>query len=162
MSLDPQDLYDVVAINAASASTQLAGLPFSGPIGGVRVACSIDGTWVAFPTVRAARAGRVRHGRRRPVVGSGDNDVAIMMVEAEATENVVELIAGGAQAPTEAVVAEGPRGRQAVHQARCARRSRSWPIARPSRPASTPSSPITATTCTTRSPRWPPTSCPRR
>ena len=36
-----------------------------------------------------------------------DNDVAIMMVEAEATENVVELIAGGAQAPTEAVVAEG-------------------------------------------------------
>ncbi len=33
MSLDPNDLYDVVAINAASASTQLAGLPFSGPIG---------------------------------------------------------------------------------------------------------------------------------
>ncbi len=31
MSLDPNDLYDVVAINAASASTQLAGLPFSGP-----------------------------------------------------------------------------------------------------------------------------------
>ncbi|HXV94088.1 MAG TPA: polyribonucleotide nucleotidyltransferase, partial [Pseudonocardia sp.] len=50
MSLDPGDLYDVVAINVASASTQLAGLPFSGPIGGVRVAL-IDGTWVAFPTV---------------------------------------------------------------------------------------------------------------
>ena len=50
MSLDPKDLYDVVAINAASASTQIAGLPFSGPVGGVRVAL-IDGTWVAFPTV---------------------------------------------------------------------------------------------------------------
>src|SRR5260370_25026430 len=50
LSLDPNDLYDVLAINAASASTQLSGLPFSGPIGGVRVAL-IDGTWVAFPTV---------------------------------------------------------------------------------------------------------------
>lgn len=33
MALNPDHLYDVVAINAASASTQLAGLPFSGPIG---------------------------------------------------------------------------------------------------------------------------------
>jgi polyribonucleotide nucleotidyltransferase len=110
MSLDPNDLYDVVAINAASASTQLAGLPFSGPIGAVRVALISDAantgaTWVAFPTVEQLEgavfdmvvAGRVLE----------DNDVAIMMVEAEATENVIELIAGGAQAPTEAVVAEG-------------------------------------------------------
>jgi polyribonucleotide nucleotidyltransferase len=49
MALNPDHLYDVVAINAASASTQLAGLPFSGPIGGVRVAL-INGQWVAFPT----------------------------------------------------------------------------------------------------------------
>ncbi len=104
MSLDPNDLYDVVAINAASMSTQLAGLPFSGPIGAVRVAL-IDGTWVAFPTVEQLEgavfdmvvAGRVLD----------DGDVAIMMVEAEATENVIELVAGGAQAPTESVVAEG-------------------------------------------------------
>src|SRR5205085_12381356 len=33
MALNPNDLYDVVAINAASASTHLAGLPFCGPIG---------------------------------------------------------------------------------------------------------------------------------
>ena len=33
LSLNPAHLYDVVAINAASMSTQLAGLPFSGPIG---------------------------------------------------------------------------------------------------------------------------------
>ena len=106
MSLDPNDLYDVVAINAASASTQLAGLPFSGPIGAVRVAL-IDGTWVAFPTVEQLEQAvfdMVVAGR---VVGDDQNDIAIMMVEAEATENVIELVAGGAQAPTEAVVAEG-------------------------------------------------------
>src|ERR1700727_2409546 len=50
MALNPDHQYDVIAINAASASTQLAGLPFSGPVGGVRVAL-IDGQWVAFPTV---------------------------------------------------------------------------------------------------------------
>jgi polyribonucleotide nucleotidyltransferase len=112
LSLDPNDLYDVLAINAASASTQLGGLPFSGPIGGVRVAL-IDGTWVAFPTVEQLEravfdmvvAGRVVGDHS---TGSGDNpDLAIMMVEAEATENVVELISGGAQAPTENVVAQG-------------------------------------------------------
>jgi polyribonucleotide nucleotidyltransferase len=108
MSLDPGEVYDVLAINAASASTQLGGLPFSGPIGGVRVAL-IDGTWVAFPTVEQLEgavfdmvvAGRVLdHGSDKP-------DVAIMMVEAEATENAVALIDGGAQKPTETVVAEG-------------------------------------------------------
>ena len=51
LSLDPQDPYDALAINAASASTQLSGLPFSGPIGGVRVAL-IEGQWVAFPSTR--------------------------------------------------------------------------------------------------------------
>jgi len=108
MSLDPNDMYDVVAINAASASTQLAGLPFSGPIGAVRVAL-IDGTWVAFPTVEQLERAvfdMVIAGR---VVGAheGTPDVAIMMVEAEATGKVIELISGGAQAPTEGVVAQG-------------------------------------------------------
>ncbi|MGW4324620.1 polyribonucleotide nucleotidyltransferase [Nocardia sp. NPDC004573] len=108
LSLDPKDLYDVVAINAASASTQIAGLPFSGPVGGVRVALIHDGAasqWVAFPTteqLEGAVFDMVVAGR---VVDSGD--VAIMMVEAEATENVISLVDGGAQAPTEAVVAEG-------------------------------------------------------
>ena len=108
LSLDPNDLYDVLAINAASASTQLAGLPFSGPIGGVRVAL-IDGTWIAFPTVEQLESAvfdMVVAGR---IVGeeAGKPDVAIMMVEAEATEKVIELVDGGAQAPTESVVAEG-------------------------------------------------------
>ncbi|CAB4331924.1 MAG: polyribonucleotide nucleotidyltransferase [Actinobacteria bacterium] len=103
MALNPDVLYDVIAINAASMSTQLAGLPFSGPIGGVRVAL-IKGQWVAFPThseLEEAVFDMVVAGR---VVG---DDVAIMMVEAEATENTISLIKGGAKAPSEEVVSEG-------------------------------------------------------
>jgi polyribonucleotide nucleotidyltransferase len=103
MALNPDVLYDVIAINAASMSTQLAGLPFSGPIGGVRVAL-INGQWVAFPThsqLEDAVFDMVVAGR---VVG---DDVAIMMVEAEATENTIALIKGGAKAPSEEVVSEG-------------------------------------------------------
>jgi len=107
MSLHPDHLYDVVAINAASISTQLSGLPFSGPIGATRVAL-VEGQWVGFPThsqIEDATFDMVVAGR---VVGDGaDSDVAVMMVEAEATDKVVELVAGGATAPTEEVVAQG-------------------------------------------------------
>ena len=120
LSLDPKDLYDVLAINAGSMSTQLSGLPFSGPIGSVRMAL-IDGTWVAFPTfeqLERAVFDMVVAGR---VVGSDANsDVAIMMVEAEATENVIELIDGGAQAPTETIVAEGLEAAKPPIAALCA------------------------------------------
>jgi len=125
LSLDPNELYDVLAINAASASTQLSGLPFSGPVGGVRVAL-IDGTWVAFPTVEQIEravfdmvvAGRVVSGSSGT---EGSNaDVAIMMVEAEATDTVIELVAGGAQAPTEAVVAQGLEAAKPFIAALCA------------------------------------------
>ncbi len=104
LALEPGTLYDVVAINAASASTLLSGLPFSGPIGATRVGL-VEGQWVAFPThAELARAtfDMVVAGR---VLDTGD--VAIMMVEAEATPGVVELVAGGGVAPTEQVVAEG-------------------------------------------------------
>ncbi|SDP41733.1 polyribonucleotide nucleotidyltransferase [Nakamurella panacisegetis] len=104
MALNPDVLYDVLAINAASASTQISGLPFSGPVAGVRVAL-IEGQWVAFPThsqLEKAVFDMVVAGR---VTETGD--VAIMMVEAEATEKTIELIAGGATAPTEEVVAAG-------------------------------------------------------
>jgi polyribonucleotide nucleotidyltransferase len=103
LSLNPNDLYDVVAINAASMSTQIAGLPFSGPIGAVRVAL-IKGRWVGFPThaqLAEAVFDMVVAGR---IVG---DDVAIMMVEAEATVATIDLVRDGAQAPTEEVVAEG-------------------------------------------------------
>ncbi|MFN3866965.1 MAG: polyribonucleotide nucleotidyltransferase, partial [Demequina sp.] len=103
LSINLDDAYDTLAINAASMSTQLSGLPFSGPIGGVRIAL-VDGQWIAFP----------RHSEKERAVFEmvvagriADNDVAIMMVEAEATSDSWNLISEGAQAPTEAVVAEG-------------------------------------------------------
>jgi len=106
MALNPDHAYDVLAINAASASTQISGLPFNGPIGGTRVAL-IDGQWVGFPTqteLERATFDMVVAGR---VVKGGADEVAIMMVEAEATENTIELVAGGATKPTEEVVAAG-------------------------------------------------------
>ena len=115
MALNPVDLYDVLAINAASASTQLSGLPFSGPIGGVRVAL-INNQWVGFPThdqLEDAVFDMVVAGRI-----AGD-DVAIMMVEAEATLRTMELIAGGATAPTEEVVAQGLEASKVFIRALC-------------------------------------------
>ena len=108
LSLNPEHLYDVVAINAASMSTQLAGLPFAGPIGGVRVALIKD-QWVAFPThpqLEQATFDMVVAGRMLE-----DGDVAIMMVEAESTPQTLKLLADadatGAVAPDEETVAEG-------------------------------------------------------
>jgi polyribonucleotide nucleotidyltransferase len=104
LALNPDHQYDVLAINAASASTQISGLPFSGPIGGVRVSL-IEGQWVAFPNfsdIERSTFDMVVAGR---VVG---DDVAIMMVEAESTESTWNLVKNeGKQAPTEEVVAEG-------------------------------------------------------
>jgi len=103
MALNPDHMYDVIAINAASMSTQLAGLPFSGPIGGVRVAL-IEGQWVAFPNhsdLDKAVFDMVVAGR------ISDGDVAIMMVEAEATTKTIDLIKGGATVPTEEIVGQG-------------------------------------------------------
>ncbi len=104
LALDPDQPYDVLAINAASMSTQLSGLPFSGPVGGVRVAL-IEGQWVAFPShsqLEGAVFDMVVAGR---VTETGD--VAIMMVEAEATEQTWDLVQSGTQAPTEEIVAGG-------------------------------------------------------
>ncbi|MBZ8178010.1 polyribonucleotide nucleotidyltransferase [Corynebacterium sp. 3HC-13] len=117
LSQHPDDFYDVVAINGASAATQLSGLPVSGAVGGVRMALVYDndhkdGQWIAFPNVEQHRnavfemvvAGRRitrRQGRKKI------DDVAIMMVEAGATATVSEKIAEGYPAPTEKVVAQG-------------------------------------------------------
>ena len=104
MSLEPDHLYDVLAINTAACSVLLSGLPFTGPVAATRVAL-VDGQWIGFPTyseLERATFDMIVAGRPLP-----DGDVAIMMVEAEATENTIELIRGGATAPTEEVVADG-------------------------------------------------------
>ncbi|WP_412169317.1 polyribonucleotide nucleotidyltransferase [Curtobacterium flaccumfaciens pv. flaccumfaciens] len=108
LSIAPDEFYDALAINAASASTQISGLPFSGPIAGVRLAL-IGDQWVAFPKASQLAdavfdltvAGRV------VTDDAGNEDVAIMMVEAEATEHAWDLIQGGATKPDEAIVAQG-------------------------------------------------------
>jgi polyribonucleotide nucleotidyltransferase len=110
LSIAPGEFYDALAINAASLSTQISGLPFSGPIAGVRLAL-IPGhgehadQWVAFPTVaqlEEAVFDLIVAGRVLP-----DGDVAIMMVEAEATEHSWNLIKAGAVKPSEEIVAQG-------------------------------------------------------
>lgn len=115
LSLHPEDAYDVLAINAASISTQISGLPFSGPVAGVRIAL-IEGQWVAFPRYEErARAtfDMVVAGR---VVG---DDVAIAMIEAEAPEGAWNLIQEGATAPSEEVVAEGLEAAKPFIRALC-------------------------------------------
>ena len=109
LALNPDALYDVLAINAASASTQISGLPFAGPVAGVRVALlsesGRDAQWVAFPT-----HSQLEHAVFDMVVAGRVTDadeVAIMMVEAEATDTTFVKVAGGATAPTEEVVAQG-------------------------------------------------------
>ncbi|MFK4789441.1 polyribonucleotide nucleotidyltransferase [Microbacterium sp. ZW T5_56] len=114
LSIAPGEYYDALAINAASASTQISGLPFSGPIAGVRLALipgygQHEDQWVAFPNVEQVAqavfdlmvAGRVVKN------ADGSEDVAIMMVEAEATEDSWNHIRGGAVKPSEEIVAGG-------------------------------------------------------
>jgi polyribonucleotide nucleotidyltransferase len=104
LASNPNDFYDVVAINAASASTLISGLKFTGPVSGIRIVL-IDDQWVAFPTAEQRDlatfeivvAGRI----------AGD-DVAIAMIEANAPEKTWDLVyKDGKTKPTEEVVSEG-------------------------------------------------------
>lgn len=121
LTIEPDEIYNTVAINAASCSTALSGLPFAGPVGGVRIAL-IDGQWVCFPkfsqlaeaTFDMAVAGRI------VTKADGTEDVAIMMVEAEATDNSWKLIKEqGKQAPTEEIVSEGLEAAKPFIKALC-------------------------------------------
>ncbi len=116
MALNPNVRYDVLAINAGSASTTLAGLPFSGPVGGLRIAL-IGDQWVGFPTVEQSADATFEMaiaGRVLP-----DGDVAIMMVEAESTEATWDLVRSGRTAPTEEVVAQGMEAAKPFIKALC-------------------------------------------
>src|SRR6185436_13621025 len=116
MALNPNKSYDVVAINAASLSTQMAGLPFTGPVGGVRVAL-IGDRWIGFPDIdqlENAAFDLVVAGR---VTDSGD--VAIAMVEAESTQHTWDLVNCGKTAPTEEIVASGLEAAKPFIRALC-------------------------------------------
>ena len=108
LSVAPDEFYDALAINAASASTQISGLPFYGPVGGIRLAL-IGDQWVAFPKFSqlAEAVFDLTVAGRLVTNDKGEEDVAIMMVEAEATEGSWELIKAGGTKPDEAVVSQG-------------------------------------------------------
>jgi polyribonucleotide nucleotidyltransferase len=113
LAIAPDEFYDALAINAASLSTQISGLPFYGPVGGIRLALipGVNGAdqWVAFPKYSQLEEAvfDLTVAGRLTTDNYGNEDVAIMMVEAEATEGSWDLIKGGATKPDETVVAQG-------------------------------------------------------
>jgi polyribonucleotide nucleotidyltransferase len=103
--VDGHNPYDVLAINAASASLMVSGIPFEGPIGAVRIAWTSEGTWVPHPTYEQGENSTfelVVAGRQLD-----DGDVAIMMVEAGGTEKAWDLYQSGTPYVTEEVIAGG-------------------------------------------------------
>ena len=104
LGVDGENPYDVPAMNGSSLATCLAGLPFDGPVGSVRMGL-IDGDWVVNPTfqqVEEATFDVVVAGRRNEA-----GEIDVLMIEGEAPDATWSLLAGGAVAPTEEVVAEG-------------------------------------------------------
>ncbi len=124
MSADQQNPYDVTAINAASAALCISGIPFSGPVGAVRIAFSTDGQWIPHPTfaeMDEASFEMVVAGRmldEEDAGGAGESDVAIMMVEASGTEEAGRMYKDGAVKVDEAVLADGlERSKQWIREA---------------------------------------------
>ncbi len=105
LGADQQNPHDVIAINAASAALTISGIPFSGPIGAVRLAYSVDGEWLPHPPYQEGDASTFE----MVVAGRAleDGDVAVMMVEAGGTERAWQYYEAGAPKVTEAVIADG-------------------------------------------------------
>jgi polyribonucleotide nucleotidyltransferase len=104
LSVDQENPFDVVAFNGASAALSVSGLPFEGPLGGVRLALK-KGEWVPFPTEEELDESvfeLVVVGRRNE-----QGQIDIVMVEAGATEDGVRLVADGDRPSDEQAVAEG-------------------------------------------------------
>jgi polyribonucleotide nucleotidyltransferase len=122
LAIAPDEFYDALAINAASLSTQISGLPFYGPVGGIRLALipGVNGAdqWVAFPKYSQLEEAvfDLTVAGRLTTDNYGNEDVAIMMVEAEATEGSWDHQGWGHQARRDRR-RPGPRGIQALPQA---------------------------------------------
>ncbi len=106
LSADQANPYDIPGINGASVAVMLAGLPFDGPVGAVRMGL-IGREWKVNPTyqeIELATFDVVVAGRRNDQGG-----IDILMIEGEAPDNTWSLLqnGGGSVAPTEEVVAEG-------------------------------------------------------
>ncbi|HZB71914.1 MAG TPA: polyribonucleotide nucleotidyltransferase, partial [Acidimicrobiales bacterium] len=104
MGADLQNPHDVLAINAASAALMLSGMPFEGPLGAVRLAYTTDGEWLGHPTYQEGDESTFE----LVVAGRAvDDDIAIMMVEANGTEGSWDRYEAGAPKVTEEAIAEG-------------------------------------------------------
>nr|PZN34706.1 MAG: polyribonucleotide nucleotidyltransferase [Actinomycetota bacterium] len=104
LAVDQENPFDVVALNGASAALMLSGMPFEGPVGGIRMGLK-KGEWIPFPTetdLDESVFELVVAGRRN---ASGGID--IIMVEAGATAEGIRLIEAGDRPSDEEAVAEG-------------------------------------------------------
>jgi polyribonucleotide nucleotidyltransferase len=104
LSADLANAYDIPGINAASLAVCLAGLPFDGPVGAVRLGL-IGGQWKINPTYQdldLATFDVVVTGRQ-----NDQGSIDILMVEGEAPEGAWVRIQEGDTSPTEDVLAEG-------------------------------------------------------
>jgi len=87
LSMDPSFRPDVIAMIAASSALMLAGIPFDGPIAGLRIG-RVDGEYKAFLTPEERTASDL------DLVVAG-KETGITMVEAGANEVPEEVIIGG-------------------------------------------------------------------
>jgi len=104
LSVDNENEYDILALNAASLGLQLAGVPLESAVGAVRMSL-INDKWV----VQATNSELEESVFDMVVAGSlnSNGEVDIVMVEAGATDNALNKIEEGSTAPSENVVADG-------------------------------------------------------
>ena len=104
LSVDNENEYDVLALNAASLGLQLAGVPLDSPIGAVRMSL-INDNWIP-----QASNTELEDSVFDMVIAGNLNEkgeVDIVMVEAGASDNAFEKIDAGSKAPSEELVADG-------------------------------------------------------
>ena len=104
LSVDNENEYDVLSLNAASLGLQLAGIPLESPVGAVRMSL-INDEWV----VQATNTEQEDSIFDMVIAGklNENNEIDIVMVEAGAKENTFEKIDEGSLAPSEEIVADG-------------------------------------------------------
>ena len=104
LSVDNENEYDILALNAASLGLQLAGVPLESAVGAVRMSL-INDNWV----VQATNSELEESVFDMVVAGSlnSSGEVDIVMVEAGATDNAFNKIDEGSVAPSENIVADG-------------------------------------------------------
>ena len=104
LSVDNENEYDILALNAASLGLQLAGVPLESAVAAVRMSL-INDNWV----VQATNSELEDSVFDMVVAGSLNpkGEIDIVMVEAGATENSFAKIDEGSAAPSENIVADG-------------------------------------------------------